>query len=463
MIFKDKKVLLFGLGILGGGVAAANWLVRRGAQVTVTDLKTREQLADSIARVEGEVAWKLGGHSFEDIEACDIIVVNPDVPITSEYIQRAFTQGKTVFNEAAIFFEEFAKPIVAVTGTRGKTTTTAWTEYFVSSQYASSIAGNSSAHPFLSVLDRAASLDAAVVELPSFHLELMDRIPIWPQVAVITNLSPDHLNRHGSMEGYAAVKANIFCNQTPDQHLILNADNSWSEFFAGLRPTAQIWYFSLRPLTNGRNGVWHDRNAVYFAEGGEVAQVLELDDTALALGEHNIANLCAAALAAHCLRVSWPNIQDKIHSLPKVPFRQEVIFTDDRLMVINDTTATSPEGAIQAMKRFGSESAIFIAGGTDRDLEYSEWARMMREYIRPGNIIFLEGSATDKMRRALGSWADPAPVYPTLVECLNVALAKAGAYSKSVIIFSPGAKSFEKFKNEYDRGEAFNALVRNIK
>ncbi|HWA64248.1 MAG TPA: UDP-N-acetylmuramoyl-L-alanine--D-glutamate ligase [Candidatus Paceibacterota bacterium] len=463
MTFKGKKVLLFGLGILGGGVAAANWLMRQGARVTVTDLKTRNQLADSIARVTGTAVWKLGGHSFEDVDACDIVVVNPDVPIASEYIQYAFTQGKMVLNEAAIFFEEFARPIVAVTGTRGKTTTTAWTEYFVSSQFASSIAGNSSTHPFLNVLDRASSLAAAVVELPSFHLELLDRIRIQPEVAVITNLSRDHLNRHKTMEEYAAVKANIFRFQTAIQHLVLNVDNSWTDFFAGLKPASRVWYFSLRPLADGREGVWHDRDAVYFKSAGSVSKVLSLDDITLALGEHNLANLCAAALAAHCLGVSWENIQTRLNSLPKIPFRQETVFATDRLMIINDTTATSPEGAIQAIKRFGSRNAIFIAGGTDRDLEYSEWARAVCEYIKPGNLIMLEGSATDKMRATLGSWADPVPLYSTLAECFSAALKKAGAYSKSVIVFSPGAKSFEKFKNEYDRGEAFNTLVRDLK
>ena len=458
--FKDKKVLIFGLGILGGGVSVTNWLLKQGAQVTVTDLKNQEQLADSIKKINGRVEFRLGGHIKEDIAANDIIVINPDVSIRSEFIRYAFELGKEVVNEAIIFFREFGHPIIGVTGTRGKTTTVAWTEFFLSSLFRSSIAGNSTTHPYLTVLDKKDDLEIAVAEVPSFQLELADKVPIAPYIAVITNISQDHLNRHGTMEEYARVKSLWFRHQESHHHCVLNADDKWVYFLLSQKTCDNPWYFSMKPLRPGLSGVWHVKDAIYFHSDHQERQVLTLDDSALALGEHNIANLMASAMAAHLAGVEWEDIQRKIKSLPSVPFRQEIIFADDKLSIINDTTATSPEGAIQALKRFGGLETVLITGGTDRQLDFAKWAEVLKQNIQPGNVVFLAGSATDKMLIVLDDWSAAAPVCDTLEECVDTAFKKTGNYSKSVLLFSPASKSFEKFKNEFDRGEQFNVLVK---
>ncbi len=467
--FKDKNVLIFGLGILGGGLSVTNWMVKQGARVTVTDLKDATQLNDSIEKIEGPVTLKLGGHSKEMIEENDVIVVNPDVSINNEYIQYAFELGKEVTNEAILFFQHFDKPIIGVTGTRGKTTTTAWTDYLLNSPFLrSSIAGNSTSHPYLTVLERKDDLDIAVAEVPSFQLELVEKVPIAPDIAIITNISQDHLNRHGNMKTYAEVKAAWFKYQTPEQHCILNADDEWAYFLLSQNTPAQKWYFSLNTLPPDRYGIWHTKDHIHFqhpldfARGkpGRVSHhVLTMDDDALSLGDHNISNLLAAVLAAHLAGVGWDDIQAKLTSLPQVAFRQEVVFKNSRLTVINDTTATSPEGAIQALKRFGGEETILITGGTDRELDFSKWADEFKGYIHPHNTVFLGGSATSKMRAALGDYVADVPVLDTLAECLAVSLEKSSKYKRAVVLFSPASKSFEKFKNEFDRGQQFNDLV----
>ncbi|MBI2058115.1 MAG: UDP-N-acetylmuramoyl-L-alanine--D-glutamate ligase [Candidatus Yanofskybacteria bacterium] len=440
---------------LCGGVAATNWLLRQGAKVTVTDLKDKKTLAASLQKIKGKLRLTLGRHSEQDIKKNDIIVVNPDVSINNKYIQLAFRLGKQVENEATIFLKNWRKPAVAVTGTRGKTTTTNWTNHFLKVKYKSSVAGNSYDYPFLKILDKKNKLDCAALEVPSFALEFFDKTVPVIHVAVVTNIYQDHLNRHGTLEDYARVKSNIFKNQSPDQHLILNFDNLWTDFFLRQKPKSQVWFFSNKKLPPRFNGIYSQKEAILFQKNGKAEVVLKVNDFVKNWGGHNLYNLLASSLSAHLSGVSWREIENKIADLPQVPFRQEIIFQSPKLKIINDTTATSPDGSIAALERFGSANTVLITGGTDRQLEYYAWAKVVKKKVKSKNLIFLSGSATEKMLKLVKS----SVVSDTLADCIKLALEKAGKYSQCVILFSPAAKSFEKFKNEYDRGEQFNSLV----
>lgn len=459
-LFKDKRVLVFGLGLLGGGVATTNWLLQQGAKVTITDLKTKKQLASSLKKIRGKVTLRLGGHSKADILKNDILVVNPDVSFRNEFIAFARKKGKKIENEATIFYKLWPGPIVAITGTRGKTTTTNWANHFIGAKYKSIAAGNSYKEPFLEALKSSKLFGAAVVEMPSYHLEFFN-IPLKaPRIAVITNISQDHLNRYVSLKDYANAKANIFKNQKKSNILILNKDNEWTKFFLGKKPQSQVYFFSQKPLPKNKNGVWAKGDTVYFQENAKRQKVLSIKGFERAWGFHNTANLLAASLGAYLFGVGWPKIQGKIKSLPTIEFRQQPVFKNKKLLVINDTTATSPDGAIVAMKRFGAPSTVLITGGTDRKLDFSYWGKEIKKYLKPENIIFLDGSATKKMKKAIGSWGIKIPVFGNLKDCVRHAKHLAGKYKQSVILFSPASKSFEKFQNEYDRGEQFNTLVR---
>ena len=332
MEYKNKKVLLFGLGILGGGIATANWLLKKGVKLTITDLKTADQLKDSISKLISPVKLSLGGHSKKDIDNNEIVVLNQDISINNEYVQYAFSLGKLVLNEAGIFFEEFKKPIVAVTGTRGKSTTTAWINHFLNSKFRSSIAGNNSENPYLLVLDKKDSLDMVVLEVPSFQLEFVEKNPIQPKIAVITNISQDHLNRHDTMEKYADAKANIFKYQITNDQLILNADDGWTKFFLSKKPKAGVKYFSMKKLPAGKDGLWFKEETIYFKDGKDFAKVLKLDNTILSLGEHNIYNLLASMLAANLAGCSWPEIQGRIKNLP---MSYQIVFGRYWLLLMN--------------------------------------------------------------------------------------------------------------------------------
>ena len=463
---------MFGLGLLGGGVATTCWLLEQGARVTVTDIKDAKQLAPSVRRVEEylkkiardgkayeklrvRLTWALGGHSHALIDAAQIVVANPDVTLQNPFIQRALNRGIVVANEGTLFYDTWKKKTIGITGTRGKTTTAHWTHHFISG---SLLAGNSTTKPFQSVMDSVAPV--AVTELSSFILEHFDRVRRGPQVAVITNLYRDHLNRHGTMEEYARTKAVIFARQGKDDVLILNHDDDWAAWFARRHTAGRVRYTSFRPLPAELEGVWYTDGAVYERVGEKTRNVLDVSSVAERWGRHNMANLLAATLAARACGVSWSVIQSKVASLPQVPYRQEVVHRDRAVTIVNDTTATSPEGGIAAVERWGGPNCILIAGGTNRDLDYRSWAQALKGRIRPTNLILLAGSATDAMRKVLGPWGRGIRSYDTLEQAWRAARKRSGLFISSIVLFSPAAKSFGLFANEFDRGQQFNQIVK---
>lgn len=452
MELKNKKVLLMGLGVLGGGVATARFLVEQGADLTVTDMKNENDLKPSLEKLtdlKGKIKFVLGGHRENDFLNNDIVVINPDVPAGNPYVELARKNGKQIENELTLFYKFCpSRKIVAVTGTRGKTTTVNWIAHFLKSKNQNTmIIGNSPEKPFLQEIKKCGKNTDVVIETPSYHLEICDQSDFIPHIAVITNLYRDHINRHKNMEGYAMAKSNIFKHQGKDDFLILNKKNKWTKFFLAQKPKSKVMFFSEKDAMKNKNEFikhW---------------------------GKHNLQNFAAASLAAQISGISEAEIKKQIPSLPQIKFRQEKIYDDKKLEIYNDTAATSPEALTAAMEMFlplGGQ-VVFISGGTDRELDFKEWAAKAKKIINPENLILLSGSATQKMKKELG-WND-FDEFGSLEECLKRALeivkekqvpTSLPLRGASKIIFSPGAKSFEKFKNEFDRGEQFNLLVTQL-
>ena len=455
--FRAKKVLLFGLGLLGGGVATANWLIKQGAKLTITDLKTEKELVASLKKLKGKYALALGKHTLKDVKAADLVVLNPGVPASHPLLKKA----KRVVNEATIFYDAFPGPIIGITGTRGKSTTAAWTAHLIGT--GAILAGNSPEHPFLSALPlKLKGESVGVCEMSSFALELFEDFKRKPDIAVITNIYQDHFNRYESYRDYVAAKANIFTHQKANQHVIFNYDNSWTPHLLTLPHSSSDWFFSVSELPAELSGLVAKQGRVYLQRSGRQSEVLDLKGFVTAWGAHNVENFMAAALAAHLSGTSWREVQKRIATLPQIPFRQEVIFENKKITVVNDSNATSPEAVIAAAKRFASPATILITGGTDKKLVFTKWAPLVLQYLAPENIVMLSGTATSKMLRALGAHAKAVTVCDTLAECLVEALQKAKAYHHATLVFSPGAASFEKFANEYDRGRQFSALVKTL-
>jgi len=231
MNLQGKKVMLVGLGILGGGVATAQWICKKSAQLTITDLKDEQYLKSSINQLaQYDIRYTLGEHKESDIEGVELVVVNPDVPLDSPYVNYIRSKNIPIENELTLFARECASARqVAVTGTRGKTTTVAWITYILQTVFPSTVnAGNSPTNTFLGMVENGGEDDPIVLEVPSFQLELENTV-FKPKVAVITNIYRDHINRHKSEEGYAEAKMNIFANQGESDFLVLNFDNKWTQ------------------------------------------------------------------------------------------------------------------------------------------------------------------------------------------------------------------------------------------
>jgi UDP-N-acetylmuramoylalanine--D-glutamate ligase len=442
MKFKSKKVLLMGLGILGGGAATTRWLVEQGAVLTVTDMKNEEALKISLEKlndIKNKINFVLGEHREEDFLNNEIIVLNQDIPFDNKFVEIARQAGKRIENELTLFYAfSKSKNIIAITGTRGKTTTANWTAHFLKSINPNTfLIGNSPDKPLLQEIKNVSQNSLVVLEVPSFNLEIVDGKNFKPHIAIITSLYLDHLNRHKTVENYAATKANIFKGQTSDDFLILDGKSDWTKFFLDFKPKSKVLFYDKQDI---------------FSED-------EMERFTHEWGKHNFKNLLAAGTAALAAGCSLEKIKALMLELPQIKFREEKIFENDKISIYNDTTATSPEASLAAMERFHSdeEKVVFIIGGTDRELDFKQWAIKVQGLVKPEDIIFLSGSATEKMKKEL-AWSH-FNEFDTLEECFKEALKIVESKLKSKIIFSPGAKSFEKFKNEFDRGEKFNALV----
>lgn len=467
MRVRGKHVLVFGLGSLGGGMATTKWLLREGAFVRVTDKKDAQSLAASLSRLgkHRNLSFTLGEHKEDDVRWADIIIVNPGVPKESPFLLLARELKKPLWNDAGLFFSRTKRPIVGITGTRGKTTVTSWVAKLLSVKgHRVHPTGNTPENAFLKEIRRKTSARTPVAaELSSWQLELLPVSKMGPKVAIITNLYPDHLNRYRDINEYADAKAQIFMHQTRRDALILNADHPWTPYFLKKSPHAKIFYSSIRGLRKGQRGISvADGSVVLSLDGRKGRTLFSIERFKREYGDHNVMNLLQAVLASILIEPKTVVNEKKVLRLGTPRFRQEVVVRTPEMIVVNDTTATSPDGTIAALKRFSRErKVILITGGTDKELDFTDLAEELKKIISPKNVIFLEGSATRRLKESLGVWANPAKEASTLSECVSLAFSIAKNVHDACILFSPGAASFEKFKNEFDRGEQFNALVKD--
>ncbi len=472
---KGKRVLVVGLGILGGGVSTCLWLLKHKAKISITDLKQKKDLEKSLKRIKRylpQIKLVLGKHNKNDFKNNDIIVVNPGVSVKNNpYLKIASRANKFIENEITLFFRFNRNPVIAVTGSWGKTTTINWIGHLLRRKYRNTVVGgNTPDNPALSFLDRLKSSIPVILELSSFQLELLKTKYKAPKIAIITNLYRDHLNRHGNMRDYARAKAHIFQNQKDTDYLILNYDNEWTKFFLSLKPQSRVHFVSKYPLPQNKSGIYSKEGKIYFQENKKKKLVLNANKFVKQWGEHNLDNLMSAILAAKLFGLSFSQIKKQITTLPQLKFRQETVFQNKKLLIINDSSATSPDATIAALKRFKQykstdSNIILITGGTDKDLEFNKLAEEIKQSVLPKNLVILNGSASKKLIEKLNKtkYSNKYFVFESLAECFCYSLCQEKQKRRNIILFSPAATSFEKFKNEYDRAEKFNKLVKRLK
>lgn len=448
------KVTVMGLGVHGGGAASAAFFAARGAEVTVTDLRTADQLAPSLELLNGlPIRYVFGEHREEDFRNADLVIKNPGVPSSSPYLAMA----DRVETDISIFLSLSDTPVAAVTGSKGKSfTASALHKILEHSGTGSHLGGNITVSP-LTFLDELEPGVPVVLELSSWQLgDLRGKNVLRPEAAVVTTILPDHQDYYGSMEPYIADKKVIFESQQSDQYTILNSANSECRRMADETPGIPL-FFSPVPLEQDEYGAF-----LTGASGPGYIRLpdreeLILPETISVPGAHQRLNLLAAGLAGSIMGADTGCIRNVLSRFTGIPHRLEPAGEAEGVSFFNDSAATVPQAVHAAVSSF-SRPIHLITGGTDKSLDFSA----VRDYARkPAGIYVLEGTGTRKIIPILEELEIPfhGP-YTDLAACV------ADAFSRTspgdVILFSPGCTSFGMFRNEFHRGECFKQAVQDL-
>lgn len=439
-----RRILVMGLA--RSGLAAARLCAAHGAEVVATDRREASELDTALLAGTG-VKLELGGHDPAAFEAADLVVVSPGVPLSAPEIQRALAAGVPVIGEvelAASFL--VGLPVVGITGTNGKSTTTALVGRILEAAGLRPFVGGNIGRALSEAALASERPGALVLELSSFQLETIRHL--HPQVALLLNLTPDHLDRHGDLAGYGAAKRRIFMNQTPRDVAVVNADDPEVSALAdGL--AADVRRFSIRGPVDGGCGV-EDGHLVLATGGGPVR--LRVDSPSLR-GPHNLANAAAAALAAQALGVPPAVVQSALDGFKGLPHRLERLRVRGGVEWINDSKATNLESAATALRAFDGQ-VIWIAGGRGKGASYAPLAELVRGRVKALLGIGEDGPA---LVDALGAETPVAEDVGTLEAA--VARAAALAAAGDVVLLSPACASYDQFRDYEHRGAELRRLV----
>jgi len=472
MNLKNKKVLVMGLGIIGGGLDTVKWLVARGAKVTVTDLKEKYELAPSLKKLKKlPIKFILGKHQFQDFEEADLIIKNPAVKENSPYLKRARAKEIPIEGDTSLFFRLWPGKIIGITGTKGKSTTaTLIYQILKAAGLKVCLAGNIGQSPLKfirnSVIRRKNC--TAVLELSSFQLE---NLKISPHIAVITNIFPDHLNRYKNLASYIKAKEQIFTFQKPGDHLVLNYDNKILRNLAKKTKSNIIWFSILankykfkHEYPRIKQKVFVEKENIISLENGKKQKICRIKNFKLK-GMHNLENVLAAAAVAKLAKIKPKIIARVLKNFSGIPNRSELVAETNGVKFINDTTATIPEATIEALKTLNpkpytlNKKIILICGGSDKKLEFRDLAKNIKKYCK--RVVLLAGSATKKLKPLL--YKNCRGETATIIEAgsMKEAVEKAKELAKrgDIVLLSPGAASFGLFKNEFDRGRQFKFQI----
>lgn len=435
--FHDKKVLILGLGLNQGGVGSAKFFAKKGAKVRVSDLKNEQALKPSLNELEefSQIEYVLGQHRNEDIDWAELIIKNQALKNDNPFLEYARQKGKEIETDMGVFLNYVnSSQLIGVTGTKGKTTTASLVysavkedPRFRGDDGGVALAGNIG-KSVLEALDIITPKSLVILELSSFQLEAFESKKVSPKFAVITNILSDHLNYYSSMDEYVLAKKIITKYQTKNDYLFLRKDD----------PIAQSDEFLSAVVANIIN-----------------FSVSDLPDSfePFLKGEHNLLNY-AAALAV-CKRIDIPEEEalQAMNNFEGAQFRLQFKGSIDGVKIYNDSASTMPDSTIEALKVFNN--AILIVGGMDKNLDYGGLAKQIDKSAKA--VYFLEGNATDKLRDLLQHRNIIRSIYSDLDNLFKDL--KTEIRSGDIILFSPGATSFNLFQNEFDRGRKFNEAM----
>jgi UDP-N-acetylmuramoylalanine--D-glutamate ligase len=447
MEIKGKKVLVVGLG--KSGLAAALFLRRQGAQVTVSDVRSAEVLAKDIpALIEEGIAVEAGGHGLLTFRRQDLIIVSPGVPLETPELVQVQKFGLPIIGEVELAAHYLHGHVLAITGSNGKTTTTTICgEILKAGKLPTQVGGNIGV-PVISLVEGSRDDGWSVLEVSSFQLETT--FEFHPQIAVILNITPDHLDRHGTFENYQAAKERIFARQTAEDALVLNADDEATKS-AAARAKSRIFWFSRTRVV--RQGAFVQDGVIFFraTEQGGAEPVLRVSEIPLK-GAHNVENVLAAVCAARLAGVGAETIRTAIVNFQAVEHRLEFVATLNGVDYYNDSKATNVDASMKAIAAFPGGIHL-ILGGKDKNSDYRQMRALLQERVK---AVYTIGAAAEKIHTHIEG-AVPVVSAGTLEEA--IARAAAAAQPGEIVLLAPACSSFDQFENYEHRGRVFKELV----
>ena len=448
MDLRNKRVLVVGLG--KSGVGSALFLRSRGARVTVSDAKPEAELRDEILLLlEHGITVETGGHGDRTFRGQDLIVVSPGVPVDAPQLVQARSLGEPVIGEIELAAHFLSGQIVAITGANGKTTTTSLAGEIIAAGKFSTLVGGNIGTPAISFADEAGPTTWIVLEVSSFQLETI--VEFRPRIAVILNITPDHLDRHKTFDNYANTKARIFENQQADDFTVLNADDATT---AGLseRTRAQVFWFSRKKEIE--KGAFVRGAQIYFRDGRHERQILPLAEVSLK-GGHNLENVLAGVSIGMVVGCQPEQIRDAVRNFKAVEHRLEFVARVASVDYYNDSKATNVDATIKALESFPANVHL-ILGGKDKGSDYSVLQELLRERVKR---VYTIGAAAAKIESQIQGAAEIEHA-----ETLENAVRRASeiALEGDVILLAPACASFDQFRSYEHRGRVFKETVHSL-
>jgi UDP-N-acetylmuramoylalanine--D-glutamate ligase len=445
---KDKRVLVVGLG--KSGVASALFLKDRGARVTVSDTKSPDQLRDAIPiLLDHGITVETGGHGERTFRGQDLIVVSPGVPVDAPPLVQARASGEPVIGEIELASQHLPGPIVAITGSNGKTTTTTLAGEILAAGGLPVAVGGNIGTPAISLVEGASRETVIVLEVSSFQLETIQTFR--PKVAVILNITPDHLDRHRTFQTYVDAKARIFENQQPGDFAVLNEDDPTCRTLRD-RTRAEVFWFSRKQEV--QNGAWVRDGRILFRDSNGQREIMLVSEIPLK-GLHNVENVLAGVCAGALMGCEPAKIRKAIQEFKAVEHRLEYVATIKGVEYFNDSKATNVDATIKALESF-PKNIHLILGGKDKGSDYTVLNDLLRERVKR---VYTIGAAAEKIESQIKGAAETVHA-----ETLDNAIRRAAAVAQpgDIVLLAPACASFDQFQSYNHRGRVFKEVVHGL-
>ena len=447
MELKDKKILVVGLARTGASVA--RFLAERGAAVIVTDMKDEASLAPWLEKLAGlEIRYELGGHSGDTFLAADMIVVSPGVPMDIPPLALARSRGRLIISEIELAGSCIDAPLVAITGTNGKTTTTTLVgEIFRACGYKAFVGGNIG-KPLIDLVTSGETVDFVIAEISSFQLEAI--LKFRPRVAVLLNVTEDHLDRYATYQEYIDAKERIFENQTQEDFAVLNMDDP---IVAACADSVRARVVPMSQRRELEHGIYYQDGCITFVWDGR-KECFPTGSFKLQ-GVHNIENIMAALASTLLMGCDAARARSAVEGFSGLHHRMELVKIVNDVAWYNDSKGTNVGSVVKSLESFAGNVTL-IAGGKDKGGDYAPLAELVKGRVR--HLILL-GEARQRIYDSLGNLTDS-----HMVSTLEEAVSLAGRLTApgGVVLFSPACSSFDMFKNYEERGDLFVSLVQGL-